>query len=107
MKTNIESIIVDLDLIKDIVPDYKAGRKKGLSDKETEQRAIRIFVNTINLVGNLSEAIDSGYFNNLENFIKCCTAYRDENGKCKGYQVSRYNENIADRCKGCEEFEGS
>ena len=29
----------DLDLIADVVPDYALGRRRGLTDEETERRA--------------------------------------------------------------------
>ncbi len=28
----------DLDLIADVLPDYALGRRRGLTDEETEQR---------------------------------------------------------------------
>ena len=34
---DIQKILDDLDLIEQVIPDYPAGRRKGLTDDETEK----------------------------------------------------------------------
>jgi len=36
---NIEQVIEDLCLVDGVIPDYSLGRRRGLTDEETEKRA--------------------------------------------------------------------
>ena len=107
MKTYIETILDDLDLINDVTVDYSTGRNRGLTDDETEEKAYKVLSKAVNLIDELKEVVDSRHVKDLEDFMKCCIAFRNDEGKCKGYQLSRWNKDIADRCKECKEFEGS
>lgn len=37
----IEEVIDGLSLIDDVIPSYSSGRRRGLTDEETEKKALR------------------------------------------------------------------
>lgn len=106
MKTYIETILGNLDLIEGVTADYSRGRHRNIPDEETERKSYEALMKAIDLIDDLNEAINSKHLKTLEDFAKCCIAYIDENGKCKGYKVSRWDESIFDKCKECPKFEG-
>lgn len=84
MKNYIETILDDLNSIK------------GITEIE----------NAIDLIDRLRIILKNRSSKDLENYIACCNAFINKNGKCKGYQMSRFNNDIAERCKNCKDFEG-
>lgn len=47
---DIKNLIDDLDLIEQVIPDYAAGRRRGLTDDETERVADVAMVKVIEAV---------------------------------------------------------
>ena len=50
---DIQKILDDLDLIEQVIPDYPAGRRKGLTDDETEKAAGGAVAKAINALEEL------------------------------------------------------
>lgn len=48
----------DLDLIADVKPDYALGRRRGLTDEETERRARAALTWAINRILEQGETLD-------------------------------------------------
>lgn len=103
MKTDIETIIDDLDLISNFVFDYSLGRNRGLTDEETKTRATKAFSKAIESLEQFKEAAEKDY-RELYNVARCRIAKRNARGECEGYQRSFYDDEPADKCKECKEF---
>ncbi len=52
---DIQKILDDLDLIEQVITDYPAGRRKGLTDDETEKAAGGAVTKAINALEELQE----------------------------------------------------
>lgn len=52
---DIQKILDDLDLIEQVIPDYSAGRRKGLTDDETEKAAGGAVTKAIEALEELQE----------------------------------------------------
>ena len=50
----------DLDLIADVLPDYALGRRRGLTDEETERRARAAMTWAVNRVLDIESEFDAG-----------------------------------------------
>lgn len=48
--TFVDEVLGDLELIAYVVPDYSAGRIRGLTDAEVEARAHRAFIEAISML---------------------------------------------------------
>jgi hypothetical protein len=48
----------DLDLIADVLPDYVLGRRRGLTDEETERRARAALTWAINRISEQGEKLN-------------------------------------------------
>ena len=59
-EANDSVMLNDLDLITDVLPDYALGRRRGLTDEETERRARAAMTWAVNRILDIESEFDAG-----------------------------------------------
>lgn len=104
---DIEQVIEDLCLVDGVIPDYSLGRRRGLTDEETEKRAREAVSKAIELLEKQKEKLDKileyvkaqeeSYYNDASKALKenNITLYAVNIGKASTLQkIREFVENI-------------
>ena len=102
-KSYLENVLDELDLIENVTPSYKTGRRRNLTDDETEERAYIALSLATNVLENINEALNKKDDRELYKVVRCLYAERSINGGCMGY-IETLTRKISEECLKCKEF---